>query len=325
LRTISSQSERDPAIKIFAQLLHSPKFDRAILDREKTNLLSEIKQSRTRPEQIAERAFFSKLYGDHHYALEPDGTLATIPALTPDDLRDFYLNHYAVNLATIAIVSDLPKDEIMAIAETLAAGLPKTSNLAPLSEPKPLDAAALVSINHPATQSHILMGTLGLKRGDPDYFPLYVGNHILGGSGFGSRLVENVREKQGLAYSVYSYFISYKQNGPFILGLQTQKEQTQRALGIVNSTLHQFLESGPTASELADAKKNIIGGFPLRFDSNKELLEYAMVIGFYKLPLSYLDDFIKNVDKVSLDDIRDAFKRRVHPNNFVTVIVGGPN
>ena len=324
LRTLSSQPERNQAIGIFAQILQSPTFEAAILEREKTNLMSEIKQAQTRPDQIAERAFFSALYGTHHYALPPEGTLETIPSLTSTDLRDFYATHYSANLAIVAIVSDLSKDEVMAIADALTEGLPKSSVTQELSDPMPPASGTLKTISHPATQSHILMGTLGLKRGDPDYFPLYVGNHILGGSGFGSRLVEDVREKQGLVYSVYSYFIPYKQNGPFLIGLQTQKEQTQRALETVNSTLGKFFATGPTQKELVDAKKNIVGGFPLRFDSNKELLEYLTVIGFYQLPLSYLDDFIKNVERVSLSDIRSAFKRRINQQNFITVVVGGP-
>jgi zinc protease len=177
-------------------------------------------------------------------------------------------------------------------------------------------------IAHPAAQSHILLGYPGVKRGDADYFPLYVGNYILGGGGFVSRLTEEVREKRGLAYSVYSYFLPLSDLGPFQIGLQTKREQADNALKLVRETLERFIRQGPTPKELQAAKQNIIGGFPLRIDSNGKILGYLAVIGFYRLPLTYLDDFNKQVDKVTLAQIKDAFARRINPDKLVTVIVG---
>ena len=180
-------------------------------------------------------------------------------------------------------------------------------------------------IAHPATQSHILIGVPGIARNDPDYFPLYVGNYILGGGGFVSRLMLEVREKRGMAYSVYSYFTPMQQPGAFQVGLQTKKEQADEALQLVRATLRELIAKGPTAKELQAAKQNIIGGFPLRIDSNKKILEYLGVIGFYELPLTYLDDFTGKVDKVTIAQIHDAFKRRINPDAMATVIVGAPD
>ena len=179
-------------------------------------------------------------------------------------------------------------------------------------------------IPHPATQSHILIGAPGVARGDPDYFPLYVGNYILGGGGFASRLMNEVREKKGLAYSVYSYFMPLKQPGEFQIGLQTKKEQADEALKLVRDTLKNFIAKGPTEKELLAAKDNIIGGFPLRIDSNRKILGYLSVIGFYGLPLTYLDDFTHNIDKVTIAQIREAFKRHIDLQAMATVIVGAP-
>jgi zinc protease len=325
LRTLSSPDERAQALSVFSQMLQSPQFDDKVLEREKTNLISALKQADTRPEETVQRTFFTMLYGTHSYALRPDGEVATVQKLEAQDLREFYSAHYAADQAVVAIVSDITKEDAATIAESLTLALGASPHHAAAPEPSPVRSSETKSIAHPASQSHVLIGTIGMRRGDPDYFPLYVGNHILGGSGFGSRLVENVREKQGLAYSAYSYFIPYKNKGPFIIGFQTKKEQTQQALDIVMSTLHDFLATGPTKKELHDAKNNIIGGFPLRFDSNKELLEYLSVIGFYDLPLRYLDEFVQNVEKVSLDDIRNAFRRRIDANKLITVIVGAPS
>jgi zinc protease len=177
---------------------------------------------------------------------------------------------------------------------------------------------------HPASQSHILIGVPGMSRNDPDYFPLYVGNYILGGGGFVSRLMNEVREKRGLAYSVYSYFMPMKQPGAFQIGLQTKKEQADGALALVHKTVADFVAQGPTEKELIAAKQNIVGGFPLRIDSNRKILDYLSIIGFYDMPLSYLDDFTTKVEKVTVAQIRSAFSRHIHPEKMATVIVGAP-
>jgi zinc protease len=162
-----------------------------------------------------------------------------------------------------------------------------------------------------------------MDRKDPDFFPLYVGNHILGGSGLVSQLYEEVREKRGLSYSVYSAFIPMQKKGPFILGLQTRNDQLEEALGVLRETLQRFHDQGPTDKELVAAKKNITGGFALRIDSNSKIIEYLAVIGFYGLPLDYLETFNDKVMAVTREQIRDAFQRRVHPDVMATVIVGG--
>jgi len=168
------------------------------------------------------------------------------------------------------------------------------------------------------------MGAPGMSRTDADYMVLYVGNYILGGGGFVSRLMEEVREKRGLAYSVYSYFMPLKQPGLFQIGLQTKKDQANEALLLVRKTLSKFIEQGPTEKELQAAKDNIMGGFPLRINSNRKIIGYLGVIGFYDLPLTYLDDFTDRVEKVSVEQVQDAFLRRINPQAMATVIVGAP-
>ena len=162
-----------------------------------------------------------------------------------------------------------------------------------------------------------------MRRGDPDYFTLYVGNHILGGSGLVSRMSKEIREKRGLSYSASSYFSPMEQNGPYLLSLQTRNDQTDAALAVLRDTLKEFIKDGPTDAELEAAKKNITGGFALRVDSNSKILDYLVVIGFYGLPLDYLDTFNANIMAVTREQIVDAFRRRVSPDSMATVIVGG--
>jgi zinc protease len=181
----------------------------------------------------------------------------------------------------------------------------------------------MIKTAHPSKQTHILVGQEGSMRGDKDYFALYVGNHILGGGGFGSRIVEEIREERGLAYSSYSYFSPMRKKGPFIMGLQTKNGQAEEALSVLMKTLRTFIQEGPSEEELVSSKKNITGGFALRLDSNKDITEYVAMMGFYDLPLDYLATFNDRVEAVSVADIKDAFQRRVHPDEMVIVMVGG--
>ena len=166
------------------------------------------------------------------------------------------------------------------------------------------------------------MGEPGISRSDPDYFPLILGNHILGGGGLVSRIADEVREKRGLAYSAYSYFSPMHVAGPFITGLQTRNKKADDALKVLKDTLHTFIDKGPTADEISAAKKNITGSFPLKLDSNSKIVDNLASIAFYKLPLDYLDTYNQHIEAVTADQIRDAFRRHIHPKDMVTIMVG---
>lgn len=323
LRTLSSERERKAALELMAAIVQKPDFPAGVLEREKARAIAALREAATQPESISEKAFSQALFGNHPYSLSERMEPETLEKITRDDLVAFHRSHYTRSNAIVAIIGDVTKAQAEAIAEQLTAGLPEGGAVETIP-PVPLPTAAVEKrIPHPAAQSHILMGYPGVKRGDPDYFPLYVGNYILGGGGFVSLLTEEVREKRGLAYSVYSYFMPMREAGPFQIGLQTKREQTDAALALVRETLARFIRTGPNAKQLKAAKDNIIGGFPLRIDSNGKILDYLSVIGFYGLPLTYLDDFNKEIAKVTMQQIKDAFARRIKPDNMVTVIVGG--
>jgi zinc protease len=323
LRTLSSAAERKQALDIFARVLQRPEFPEDVLGREKIRLVSALKEADTKPDTIAALTFYRLIYRDHPYALRSSGELETIGELTRQDLADFYRRHYVAQQAVVAIIGDLSREEAAAIAEEVTARLPQTAR-GELTLPAVtrLTAGSTRIIAHPALQSHVLIGAPGIRRDDPDFFPLFVGNYVLGGGGFVSRITEEVRQKRGLAYSAYSYFSPLRQQGPFIIGMQTKREQTQEALAVVQKTLREFLANGPSAKELADAKQNIIGSFPLRIDSNRKIHEYLGLIGFYRLPLTYLEDFVKSVQRVTVADVRSAFARHIDPDKLVTVVVG---
>jgi zinc protease len=320
LRTLTY--EREKALETFNQILHKPDFPEAVLAREKTRIIAGINESATQPENISSKAFMRALYPNHPYGLDDSGEVETVTAMKREDLAAFYNTYYTAKGAVIALIGDMTEAQAHTIAEATSSGLPQTPAIEKLPEVTFPTAANVQNINHPATQAHILLGYPGIKRGDADYWPLYVGNYILGGGGFVSRLTEEVREKRGLVYSVYSYFMPMSELGPFQIGLQTKKEQASEALKLVSVTVAKYIQNGPTAKELKDAKDNLIGGFPMRIDSNGKILDYLSVIGFYNLPMTYLDDFNNQIKKVTAKQIKDAFKHRVKPENFVTVTVG---
>lgn len=323
VRTLSSRAEREQAVEVFTRILHQPVFPAGAFEREKTRLVSAIKESDIQPGTIVSRTFNQLIYSGHPYGMRASGDVASVGKITRDDLVDFYRKHYVARDAVIAIMGDMSRDEANALAERITAGLPPSQGTPPALPPveaKPQNVMRLIP--HHASQSHILIGAVAIARGDPDYFPLFVGNYVLGGGGFASRISEEVRQKRGLAYSAYSYFAPLAQKGSFIIGMQTRKDQAQEALDVTMKTLRDYVTNGPTAKELDDAKKNLIGGFPLRIDSNRKIHDYLTVIGFYKLPLTYLDDFVGNIERVTAADIKRAFAARVDPDKLVTVVVG---
>ncbi len=324
LRTLSSERESGQALEVYARLLQQPDFPADVLEREKARVIAALREAETQPDSIAARAFAAALYGDHPYGRRQSGEIATVSALRREHLVELHRRHYTAEAAVIALIGDMSRARAEGIAEMLSAGLPRAQQAGAALPPVAYPAAPVRRvIPHPATQSHILLGYPGVKRGDADYFPLYVGNYILGGGGFVSRLTEEVREKRGLVYSVYSYFMPMAELGPFQIGLQTQRAQGGEALDVVRGTLRRFIDEGPTEQELQAAKDNIVGGFPLRFDSNRKILDHLAMIGFYRLPLTYLDDFVRQIDQVTTAQIRAAFQRRIVPDRMVTVIVAG--
>jgi len=324
LRTLSSEREKTQALDVFSKILQQPDFPEAVLEREKARIISSLQESATQPESISSKAFMTALYGSHPYSLDDSGEVDTVAKIRRDDLQSFYKQYYGAKGAVVAIIGDLTREQAAAIADNVTSGLPKATSVNPIPAVSLPMQPVEKRIAHPASQSHILLGYPGIKRGDPDLFPLYIGNYILGGGGFVSRLTEEVREKRGLVYSVYSYFMPMAESGPFQIGLQTKKDQAEDALKLVKETLANFIRDGITEKELKAAKANIIGGFPMRIDSNGKILDYLAMIGFYKLPLNYLDEYNRNVEKVTVAQIKDAFSRRLKPENFVTIIVGDP-
>ncbi len=323
LRTLTQQNTMKTALALFTQVLTQPDFPKTSFARIKRQQLISLQAEKQSPGAVAARAFYQAVYGSHPYARMPMGTTSSVQSLTIEQVKAFYHRYYVAKNAIVVLVGAIDKAQAKAIAEQLVSALPAGDAATPLPAVSDLKTVRTIPIDFASTQTHILMGQPGMKRGDPDYFALYVGNHILGGSGLVSRLSDEVREKRGLSYSVYSYFRPMRERGPYVFGLQTRNEQTQQALDVMRKTLKQFIKTGPSQAELEAAKQNITGSFPLRLDSNSKIAGYLAMLGFYGLPLDYLDTFNDKIKAVTVSQIKTAFARRVHPDAMVTVIVGG--
>ena len=322
LRSLSDPALLAPALVNLGRVIAEPAFPAKAVERQKQRLQLGIRRKQQVPAEIARDAYLAAIYQDHPYALPSEGTLESVAQLSRQDIVDFHRDFYGAGNARLVIVGDVSKEQAAELAEQLTGELPQGRELAPLPAVAGLEQDREIRIEHPSSQVHILLGQPGIKRGDPDYFPLYVGNHILGGGGFVSRLYEEVREKRGLSYGAYSYFSPRRGLGPFTASLQTRADQQAQALQVMRETIRTFIDKGPTPEELEAAQQNISGGFALRLDSNSKILGYIAMIGFYDLPLNYLDTFIDKVNALTIEEIRDAFKRRLHPERFVTVLVG---
>lgn len=322
LRTLTDEKWLSKAIATMQAIINAPTFDKKEIERVRKQLLISLEGRKQSPGTIASEAFYKGLYDDHPYALPSIGSEKSIKKLSRADLINFYKKYYVANNALVTIVGDVDREKAEALAEQIIGGLPAGKKATGFPAVQDLQVASSTNHEFPSTQTHILMGQVGVHRKDKDYFTLYVANHILGGSGFGSRIMEEIREKRGLAYSSYSYFAPMLKRGPFTIGMQTSNKQTDEAMKVLKETLNNYVKNGPTEKELLHAKKNITGGFPLRVDSNSDISGYLAVIAFYNLPLSYLKDFNSRVEAVSLEQIKDALKRRIHPEKMFTVTVG---
>jgi zinc protease len=319
IRTLSSSSERDQSIRVLARLLAHPSIPDEFFRRDKARTISSLKEGLTKPESIADKAFWRLAYNGHPYGNET--TVESVEAITRDDLLQFHQTHYVANRAVIAMIGDVTREQANAMAIELTRRLPQGSPLPELPA-VPSSTAIEQRFPHPASQSHLLLGMPALARGDNDFFAITVGNYILGGGGFVSRIYRQVREQRGLAYSSYSYFNPMTQPGPYIAGLQTRKDQTDEALKVVRETIATFLRDGPTEAELKAAKDNLIGGFALRIDNNRKILDSLSMIGYHQLPLDYLDTWTAQVSRVTVADIRSAFARKLSLDRMITVVVG---
>lgn len=322
LRTLTEPDLLERSLALAARQLAAPAWPEAVWQRDRQRWLGALKEAETRPGTPAGRAFAQAVYGDHPYGREVIAT--TLDAITVDDMRGFYRRHAVACRAQIVMVGAVDRAMAGRIADQLVAALAPNGcePLPAVAEIAPLVQAVERRIPFDAAQAQVLIGQPGHRRNDPDFFPLFIGNYILGGGGFVSRLTIEVREKRGLSYSAYSYFAPGLHAGAFQLGLTTRPDQADQAVSVAREVVRRFVADGPTEAELKAAKDYLVNGFALRFDSNRKLLDNVANIAWNGLPLDYLDTWTARVEAVTVADIRRAFSRVLQPERMVTVVVG---
>jgi len=328
IRTLSRKDLRDRAVQLASAMLSAPTYDAKILVREKQRMTTALLEAETKPESVLERRFRKSVYGNYPLANSP--TVQSVANINAADLQQFHKQFYRGERIIVSIVGDVNKAEATEIVQSLLQKVPQSGpSIAQLPEfeRSPVESLSQreMSIPFDSQQAHIAMGMTAVTRSNPDYFPLLVGNYILGGGGFVSRLMSEVREQRGLAYSVFSYFAPGKDVGIFQAGLQTKNDQATLALEVMSSTIAQFIANGPTQIELDAAKANLMNGYPLRIDNNRKLLDNVSSIAWNNLPLDTMDVWTKQVEVVSLEQVKAAFQKYLAMDRMKIVVLGAKN
>lgn len=322
LRTLTQPDLLQGAVALAARQLAAPAWPEKVWVRDRERMLASLKEAETRPGTLAGRTFEQAVYGNHPYGYQV--TAKTLNAITVADMQRFYRQHVSACRAQVSLVGAVNREQADRIVGQLMAAL-KPHGCEPLGEVAqvaPLTAGVDKRLPFDAAQAQVLIGQPGMRRDDPDHFAAFVGNYILGGGGFVSRLTTEVREKRGLSYSVYSGFSPGLHAGAFQIGLATRPDQAAEAVKVAQGVLRQFVAEGPTEAELQAAKEYLVNSFALRIDSNRKLIGNLANMAWHDLPMDYLDTWTERVKAVSVADIQRTFQRVLQPDRMVTVVIG---
>lgn len=325
LRSLTVPDLLNRSVELASRQIAAPSLPADIWQRERARWSAAIAEANTRPGTVAGRAYAEAVYGGHAYGRR--STEQTLARIEVKDLQAFQRQMFLACRAKVSIVGAVDKNQADALVTRLLSRLlaKDGKDCAPLpavEEVQPLQEARDIRIPFQSAQAQVLIGQPAIKRNDPDFLALLVGDHILGGGGLVSRLMEEVREKRGLTYGVSSSFSPGLHAGAFTISLQTRPDQAEQARQVAQETLNKFVQEGPTEQELRDAKDNLVGSFALRIDSNRKLLANVANIAWNDLPLDYLDHWTAKVEALTVDDVRSAMQRAIQPDRMVTVVLG---
>ena len=311
----------DRSFALLAEVVLSPTFPQDEFERIRKEIAGRLHSNQEDPGWVAGKAFKEHLYPQQPYGRLISGQAETLARITPADIKQFHATYYRPNNAIIAVAGEIAQDQIGSLLTSHFAGW-KAADLPDFSWPDPPGRKAQqVNLNKEVTQANIMIGHSGIARSHPDYYAVLIMNHILGGGGFGSRLMDRIREEQGYAYSVGSYFSARKHPGPFTVALQTKNESAQQAIDETLAVIRHFREEGATEEEVEAAKAYLINSFPLRLISNTDVAGMLPVLEFYELGLDYPDRYPDLIGSVTLEQVRAAAKHHLHPDQFLQVVV----
>lgn len=312
------------ALSLLRTVLTEATFDDKALDRIRGQILVLLTKQQEDPQYIAAQKFKEIMFGNHPYSKTKYGHKETINALTRDDLVAFVMQHFTQENLSVSVAGDVSGKTLSALLDDTFSSLPQTQHPVPAIEAPILNSRAdIVYIDYPIPQSVILFGTPGLLRNDPDFYPAYIMNHILGGGGFESRLTNEVREKNGLAYSIYSYLDTLKHAGLLAGYVGTANENTEQAIRLIKEQIVRIKEHGVTEAELRDAKDYLLYSFPLKMTKNANLTSFMSGMQQDELGIDFLQKRNDYVQNVSIDEVDKAAYELLDVNKMLFVVVGG--
>ncbi|MEE9300401.1 MAG: pitrilysin family protein [Alphaproteobacteria bacterium] len=322
LQTLSKN--RDLAFDFLRLALTEPRFDEGAVERVRRQVLVSLARAEEDPGDIAHRAWKAAIFPEHPYGRDSDGTKESIAAIEIDDLRAFVVARFARDNLVIGVVGDVTPDELGPILDSAFGALPPEGASHTVPEVSPKTTGEVIVIEKPIPQSVVVFGKEGIRRDDPDFYAAYVMNYILGGGGFSSRLTIEIREKRGLAYSVYSYLAPMDHAALYVGGVATQNERAGESIALVRAEFERLYESGVSEEELANAKSYLTGSFPLRFDNSQRIAGMLVSMQVDDLGIDYFDRRNSYIEAVGLDDIERVARRLLKPGDLTFVVVGEP-
>lgn len=322
LKTVSDH--RMQAFELLRLALTKPRFDAEPLDRVRHQILASLAEEAEDPQALAGEALDRLMFPGHPYARPAQGTPKSVTALTAADLRGFVRTRLALDGLKVGVSGDITPAELGQMLDKTFGELPKTASVPPLPAVAIPQQGGIAVIDRDLPQAVATFAQPGLERTDPDFYPAYVVNYILGGGGFSSRLMTEVREKRGLAYGVYAYFQDLDGAPLIIGGVSTNAARVGESLSVIAAEWQKMAESGPTAEELEAAKSYLIGSWPLRFTSTGAVASMLMSMQLDGYPLDHLQTRNAKVAAVTLEDARRAARRLLQADQLKTVVVGRP-
>jgi zinc protease len=317
-------ANQDEAFDLLRLALTEPRFDRSAVERVRAQILAGLKFDEHDPESVASLAWDRLAFQGHPYGRPIKGTVASIAAIVPADLKDYVRRIFARDRLVISVVGDIDAKTLGLVLDQVFGALPPNASLAPVADAVPPLGPTREIIAMDVPQSVAQFGHRAFGRKDADFMGAYVLNYIIGGGGFSSRLMEEVREKRGLAYSVHSNLYPYEHGAVFVGSVATQNEAVAQSLQVIESELKQLAEQGPSAEELAGAKSYLTGAYALRFESSSSIANQLLAIQIEDLGIDYVERRNEMIEQVSLDDIKRVAKRLIEADRLITTIVGKP-
>jgi zinc protease len=311
----------DLALDLLGDLLSNPTFPPAELAKKIPEVLAGLKRSQEDPWTVSWEAFLALVYGSHPYGRPIEGTEASVPTITRDDILAFYREYYRPNRAILAVVGDVSAPDLKARLDARLGGwTPGRAPVVAPAPPSPLAKGALKTVQRDVTQAAINFGHLGITRDNPDYYAVYVMNYLLGG-GMNSRLAQKIREEKGWAYDVGSGFAPGKYTGDFNVTMQTKNEVAQEAIDAALAEIRRIRDQPVTAQELADAKAYLTGSFPLRLDTSAKVVGMLASIEQNGLGLDYVERYPVLINAVSAADIQRVAQKYLNPDTIALAVV----